>query len=1131
MLRIELQSSRQVLPAGTLAHLDFNGDLSEQQGNFDTECHLGACNLSQSFAGQGQALTTAFSSRDDSAIRLTTRLPTNETELEEFSLSGWVYLQPESISYERQLISGTATDWFSLLISGGDSAGASRKLATYYGTNKSRTPIMLADVSYEKWTHFTVVMQRGEQNLLQVYIDGEHVNSVPAHTTRAFASKYDFSTMLVGRAAAGSERSIDGSLDDLMLHERALSQEEIRAMIGSEATGVYRSAPIQLAGPPTSVGLNLIGQNLEHVTVRLSTDRGANWCEFAENNSYLGTFRFEDAQRNFGSIDCYLPITLTNELLYEIEIAGPPAKISDVQIDELQLEIDYGIPACADGIDNDGDGFDGQADFGCQSHLDQAEEDTTGALELGINLAPVADWDTSLVWVDAFKSNRAWMTIADNVVSWGSTNLHRLALNENGYPTHLPQSVGGKQYKLHTLMLREIAGQYPSGEYRLHCAGNGEIELRFAASGQFNCPSPAAGYPVTVDGSSGAGVWLIMNRSSATNPIRRINFILPEYREPTSGQVLFNGRDFHSGNPNLPYFHPRFLEKLQGFHTIRFMDWQRTNNSELTHWSERRLISDASQAGPRVRSMPIVSISTQAPIAGALLGNHPLVRIETAIPHGLSSGQTVGFLKNNQEHTPRHRNYVHVIDATRFAMRRETLEKLFYLRTACNDGADNDNDGKKDYGSSQANDPGCDSVYDDSETSITQPVDRRVCRFDSNIVEVVPEGGTQSLSSISACVSGAETMFRLDPGVALEHQIDLINVLTASGWFHIPHLATKDYVEQFAQLIATRTDFSNPNTRIYLEYSNEAPWQGGFFSQGNWLSWKADSDPAFRALENKFDTARYYAYRTAQVFQWFETAFTAAGGDMGRVIRVLGGQAGSKWIGEQEFKHLAEFWSHTPESKVVDAYTIAGYCCGIGVDKSAIPFSQLIEQNLSPEALLDETFDRLDQRFHENETAYNEHAALAKEYGVTLLAYEGGQHLVPITEPHKSVESRNVLTKVWGAAQNDSRMYDMYTNNLRAWTDAGGGLFMHFSSFGKHSSWGMWGALEGVLQDDHQGPKYCFMRERLDGYGGEGSCHTRFAQPELGAPHCSNGIDDDGDGLVDSADPQCSNSQDVLESS
>ena len=78
-----------------------------------------------------------------------------------------------------------------------------------------------------------------------------------------------------------------------------------------------------------------------------------------------------------------------------------------------------------------------------------------------------------------------------------------------------------------------------------------------------------------------------------------------------------------------------------------------------------------------------------------------------------------------------------------------------------------------------------------------------------------------------------------------------------------------------------------------------------------------------------------------------------------------------------------------------------------------------------------------------------------------------------------TTENNQKLTDLFIAANRDPRMRDVYLEYLRAWTDAGGGLFMVFSSMGAPSKWGSWAILEYEGQDPAAAPKYQAVAEAL----------------------------------------------------
>ena len=115
------------------------------------------------------------------------------------------------------------------------------------------------------------------------------------------------------------------------------------------------------------------------------------------------------------------------------------------------------------------------------------------------------------------------------------------------------------------------------------------------------------------------------------------------------------------------------------------------------------------------------------------------------------------------------------------------------------------------------------------------------------------------------------------------------------------------------------------------------------------------------------------------------------------------------------------------------------------------------------------------------EVAIQEIAAakdLADRYGLSLVAYEGGQHLVGAAfGEFDSAES----TALFMAANESDRLYDIYSRYLQAWRDAGGGLFNHFVSCINYGQFGSWGAIRYQEETADQRPKYRALLDALNG--------------------------------------------------
>ncbi len=182
---------------------------------------------------------------------------------------------------------------------------------------------------------------------------------------------------------------------------------------------------------------------------------------------------------------------------------------------------------------------------------------------IGINIAGIADYSSELPFNDIFKTSRAWISQREGA-GWGQGP--KLTLDKNGYVTQLQTDA-----RAETPMLTDIGGHFPQGEYLLTYQGKGDIDFNNVAG----IVSRDAGR-IVFKPKAESGFFLRLNKIDAQNPIREIRILLPGQHE---GRAVFN---------------PTFLQRIQPFGAIRFMDWGATNGSPLEKWADRPQLSDAS---------------------------------------------------------------------------------------------------------------------------------------------------------------------------------------------------------------------------------------------------------------------------------------------------------------------------------------------------------------------------------------------------------------------------------------------------------------------------------------------------------------------------------------------------------
>ncbi|MCX7867449.1 hypothetical protein [Limisphaera sp. VF-2] len=284
-------------------------------------------------------------------------------------------------------------------------------------------------------------------------------------------------------------------------------------------------------------------------------------------------------------------------------------------------------------------------------------------------------------------------------------------------------------------------------------------------------------------------------------------------------------------------------------------------------------------------------------------------------------------------------------------------------------------------------------------------------------------------------------------GVPLEIMIDLCNRLGAHPWFCMPHQATDDYVRQFARMVRDRL---RPDLHVYVEYSNEL-WNS-MFAQHHYA---AAEGRRLGFADKDWEAAwRYTAWRSRQIHRIWEETF----GGRERLVRVIASQAANPHVTEQ-------ILTFQDSARHFDALAIAPYfgpIVSLQGSKTLPPAAEVATWPL--ERLLDHVRQHALPEAIEH---MRQHRKLADRYGLRLIAYEAGQHLVGTG----GAENLEDLTRSLQAANRHPAMGEFYRTYLDAWLrEAGGDLCCLFSSVSSSSKWGSWGLLEGASQTGS--PKY-----------------------------------------------------------
>ena len=320
-------------------------------------------------------------------------------------------------------------------------------------------------------------------------------------------------------------------------------------------------------------------------------------------------------------------------------------------------------------------------------------------------------------------------------------------------------------------------------------------------------------------------------------------------------------------------------------------------------------------------------------------------------------------------------------------------------------------------------------------------------------------------------------------GVPAEVMIRLANELGAAAWFNMPHLSDEGYQRAFAGLVAARLD---KRLRVYVEYSNEVwNWQ---FDQAEWAEARARA-----RWGQKYKGQDYYGMKTARMAEIWSEVFA---GERDRLVVVVATQAG--WLGLEKAILEAPLWvaenpgATAPPHSYADAYAVTGYFGGfLGADQRRDLVRRWLDDSLAQAeregrqagltgAALDahirahrydaattsamaelqgptegqrQDRDKTDTLGYLLDTMLPYHAAIARAYGLDLIVYEGGTHVVGLGAQIDD----EAITGFFTHLNYTPEMAALYDRLLNRWAALGGGLFALYSDVSVPSKWGSWG--------------------------------------------------------------------------
>lgn len=180
----------------------------------------------------------------------------------------------------------------------------------------------------------------------------------------------------------------------------------------------------------------------------------------------------------------------------------------------------------------------------------------------GTNLQGPVDYGTELPFVDLMHTARPWYTKDDGPSSpWDTGAAGALNYRPDGYPTQVPQAVPGRPRGQRVATVWGDTSAWPAGTYVVLFDGTGTIAVDQGVV-DVKPGDHRLTFRITQPRNPGTVVQLTIVRSAPQDPVRRIRVLLP------GAEVTYQSQPFN----------PRWVARLKGFSSVRFMDWGATNN-------------------------------------------------------------------------------------------------------------------------------------------------------------------------------------------------------------------------------------------------------------------------------------------------------------------------------------------------------------------------------------------------------------------------------------------------------------------------------------------------------------------------------------------------------------------------
>ena len=289
--------------------------------------------------------------------------------------------------------------------------------------------------------------------------------------------------------------------------------------------------------------------------------------------------------------------------------------------------------------------------------------------------------------------------------------------------------------------------------------------------------------------------------------------------------------------------------------------------------------------------------------------------------------------------------------------------------------------------------------------------------------------------------------------VAIEEMVELANETQTDPWFNIPHLATDEYVTNFAEYVRENLD---PELEVYVEYSYEV-WDPSN-TQSGWIREQGEAEFADSFVDGFAKRIDWYSKRTTEVTQIWDEVFDT---ERERVIGVLGGQVNNTTTVNRALQYNWADEALSNEAYGIDAIAVAPYTGSYLTDRdNAETIASWTEDadggvnklltELTEGGLLSNSPEG--GAFEEAYSRVQTYVDIAETENLELLTYENEQNL-PVNYGN---DDNQAIQELFEAAKTVPRMLELSQEYFTNLSELGVDLSTSFNNPNSYNQWASW---------------------------------------------------------------------------